>query len=70
MNMHIQQETRLDRLITSTIKSLNAVKNEPNLRLKGIELRAARTKIDIIVECLEESTIDKQVKKRGKKLMT
>ena len=53
MNMHIQQETRLDRLINSTIKSLNAVKNEPNLRLKGIELRAVRSKIDIIVEHLE-----------------
>ena len=53
MNMHIQQETRLDRLIDSTIKSLNAVKNEPNLRLKGIELRAVRAKVDIIVEHLE-----------------
>ncbi len=58
MNINIPNKSRLEKLIDSTINSLNAVKSESNAQLKAIELRAVQSKITIIIEQLEELVVE------------
>lgn len=63
MNMNIPNKSHLDRLIESTIRSLNAIQSETN-EMKEIELRAAQAKLVRIEEYLEELQEEK-IRKGG-----
>jgi hypothetical protein len=57
--MTIPNESHLDRLIQSTIRSLSAIQSEADFEMKGIELRAAKNKLNRIEEHLKGLEEDK-----------
>jgi len=62
----INTKTHLEKLVESAIRSLNAVKTEPTVALKQVELNALQEKVIKIEQHLEELAKGRYVAGKGK----